>query len=192
MEFTWYPYWKLDKGTNSIFTYIANDHYNINDRIFNKFISDKDLLLKNKPNEAIDLEAKNALEYFQELSNSYRTNNILFFYGDDFSFQHAHANFINIEFMMDYMNNNPNFNDKIELFYSTPSKYFKIVTNDTYLFPSYKDLDFFPYSNQQKSYWTGFYTTRPYLKGLVRDAGIYLSNTSKLVLNYILVNLIEK
>jgi hypothetical protein len=42
----------------------------------------------------------------------------------------------------------------------------------------YSNQDFFPYAEFPFSYWTGYFTSRPYLKGIVRDAGNFLLATS--------------
>ena len=182
LEFTWYPYWSLNKRT-SIFTYIAHDHYSVNYNIFDKFVDEIDLGLRNKPNE-IERILNKAILHFQKIREYYRSDNIFFFYGDDFTFYRANSNFLNIEALMDYIELNQSYKDKIEIFYSTSSQYFKSISDEKNDYPTYKDFDFFPYSDEAKVYWTGYFTTRPYLKGLIRDAGKYLSNSSKLLLHY--------
>ena len=57
---------------------------------------------------------------------------------------------------------------KIRLFYSTPSCYGKAVKESLVNFPEKSD-DFFPYSSDPHSYWTGYFTSRPAFKGLVRQ-----------------------
>ena len=50
------------------------------------------------------------------------------------------------------------------------------------VFPTY-DGDFFPYADDDKSYWTGFYSSRPNLKGAVRQAQIqYMTSNTMLAL----------
>ena len=58
---------------------------------------------------------------------------------------------------------------KIRLFYSTPSCYGEAVKRAlTEALPSKTD-DFFPYSSDPHAYWTGYFTSRPTFKGLVRQ-----------------------
>lgn len=58
---------------------------------------------------------------------------------------------------------------KIRLFYSTPSCYGDAVKSAlTEALPRKTD-DFFPYSSDPHAYWTGYFTSRPTFKGLVRQ-----------------------
>lgn len=63
------------------------------------------------------------------------------------------------------------------LLYSTPSCYLKAVheealkNNVTFLV---KSDDFFPYSDRDGNYWTGFYTSRPALKRFERLGNNFL------------------
>ena len=102
-------------------------------------------------------------------------------YGEDFKFKFPDLNFMNIEKIMDYFNNHPNYSSKIKFVYSTPSKYFKAVKRFNSSFPEIKNYDFFPYAIRSYAYWTGFFTSKPFLKGLVRDAGRSLYTASRLL-----------
>jgi hypothetical protein len=53
----------------------------------------------------------------------------------------------------------------VNAFYSTPSKYLDAVKE---MELELKTDDFFPYADCPSCYWTGFYTSRPALKGYVR------------------------
>ena len=53
------------------------------------------------------------------------------------------------------------------MFYSTPSRYTDAV-HKANLTWSVKLDDFFPYATSPWSYWTGYFTSRPALKGYVR------------------------
>lgn len=61
--------------------------------------------------------------------------------------------------------------DGVNLFYSTPSCYVKALNeagqNDRLIWPTKTD-DFFPYSSDPNAYWTGYFTSRPNFKGMVR------------------------
>ena len=62
---------------------------------------------------------------------------------------------------------------KVNLLYSTPSCYTWHVNqaNKTY---TVKDDDFFPYAHRPHSFWTGYFTSRPALKGYVRKTNNFL------------------
>jgi len=182
LEFIWYPTWSLDRGQTKIFTYISHDHYSVDYKVFKNFLEEYNLKLNNYVNK-IKLISEKAVEYFQNITKWYKTDHIFFFYGDDFTFQKANVSNINLEYIMDNINNNAEFNSTLRMEYSTPTKYFAEIKKEYTNWPTYKDNDFFPYADKSFVYWTGFFTTRPYLKGLIRDAGKYLSNISKLMIN---------
>ena len=177
MEFHWKPFFDIDNGTSSIFTHVIYNHYNPND-IFPGYISDLD---EKKTVNDISNQVDKILEWAKKERSAYLTNNILMLYGEDFKFQEPNINFINIERIMDYFNNDINLSSKLKFIYSTPSKYFKAVKNYNCSFPELKNYDFFPYADNPKAYWTGYFTSRPYLKGLVREAGKLLSSASRLL-----------
>jgi hypothetical protein len=106
-------------------------------------------------------------------------------YGDDFTYNKADANFLNIEKLMKYVNANA---DKfgMRLVYSTPSKYFDSIFSQVQEWPQAKDVDFFPYADGEFAYWTGYFSSRPFLKGLIREAGNYLATVSNHIFDVIL------
>ena len=66
-----------------------------------------------------------------------------------------------------------NANGTVHARYSTPSEYVtaKLAENITY---SIKTDDHFPYISDPQSAWTGFFTSRPGLKGYVRSSSVLL------------------
>lgn len=64
---------------------------------------------------------------------------------------------------------------QIHLMYSTPSCYLNAVRQqlETASLPEKTD-DFFPYCNNRGSMWTGFYSSRPTLKGLIQKVASML------------------
>jgi lysosomal alpha-mannosidase len=62
---------------------------------------------------------------------------------------------------------------KINVLYSTPSCYLKAVHNEGREW-TVKEDDFFPYSSDDYSYWTGYYTSRPTLKYMERLGNNFL------------------
>jgi len=67
--------------------------------------------------------------------------------------------------VLDHINSRPDLG--VTVLYSTPGKYFKALNDatiqDKVEFPLYVG-DFFPYADNEDSYWTGYYTTRPTVK----------------------------
>lgn len=62
----------------------------------------------------------------------------------------------------------------MELFYSTPSCYLKGIHESVAKSEwSIKNTDFFPYSVDDR-YWTGYFTSRPSFKSLVRQSSAFL------------------
>lgn len=61
----------------------------------------------------------------------------------------------------------------IRLFYSTPSCYAKAIQNSSAEFPRKED-DYFPYATSTHSYWTGYFTSKPNFKGIVRKSSAFL------------------
>lgn len=52
--------------------------------------------------------------------------------------------------------------------YSTPSCYLKALHDTQTKWPTKTD-DFFPYATDYHSYWTGFFSSRPTFKGMIRE-----------------------
>ena len=89
---------------------------------------------------------------------------------EDFKYQDAHAFFKNMDKLIKYVNSKQ---DKINVFYSTPSCYLHSVylANQTY---QLKTDDFFPYGSDEHSYWTGYFISRPALKYYERVGNNFL------------------
>ena len=64
-------------------------------------------------------------------------------------------------------------NGTVNVFYSTPSRYTTAVYKANLTW-SVKLDDFFPYATYPWSYWTGYFTSRPGLKGYVRYNNVLL------------------
>lgn len=184
MEFFWRPYKEIDGGKSSILTHTTYKHYNPDSQAFSGFLESYVL-----PEYRIRENLEAAYRDFLDRRKAYKTNEIFFLYGDDFTFRNDAA-FQNMDIFIKLMNEK--FKDKVNVFYSSPSRYFKKINelnaNNKLNFPFYDDRDFFPYSDQEDDVWTGYFTSRPYLKGIIRDAGNYLAQASQFVFNFILRN----
>ncbi|XP_059643821.1 probable alpha-mannosidase At5g13980 [Cornus florida] len=104
-------------------------------------------------------------------ANITRTNHVMWTMGTDFKYQYAHSWFRNLDKLIHYVNQD----GRVNALYSTPSIYTdaKYAANESW---PLKTDDFFPYADRVNAYWTGYFTSRPALKGYVRMmSGYYLA-----------------
>ncbi|KAG7023026.1 putative alpha-mannosidase [Cucurbita argyrosperma subsp. argyrosperma] len=101
-------------------------------------------------------------------ANITRTNHIMWTMGTDFNYQYAHTWFRQMDKFIHYVNQD----GRVNALYSTPS----IYTDAKYAADEYwpvKTDDYFPYADRVNAYWTGYFTSRPALKGYVRMMSSY-------------------
>ncbi|KAM1014842.1 hypothetical protein ACFX14_044776 [Malus domestica] len=101
-------------------------------------------------------------------ANVTRTNHIMWNMGTDFRYQYAYSWFRQMDKFIHYVNQD----GRVNALYSTPSIYTdaKYATNEQW---PLKTDDFFPYADKPNAYWTGYFTSRPALKGYVRSMSGY-------------------
>jgi len=110
----------------------------------------------------------------KDQADHYLTNHVMLTMGMDFNFVNARSWFKNMDKLIKWANL---LSSEIHVLYSTPSCYLQALNNATKLpgrsegveWPEKTD-DFFPYSSDPHAYWTGFFTSRPTLKYMVRNA----------------------
>lgn len=194
MEFHWRPYFDIDQEKlyhsksneirdpkdSSIFTYITAEHYSpFAD--FGKLNQDKEIKYTE---EDLTKEVNKFVGEIKRQSSYYMHKELIYWFGRDFTFQKASINFKNLEPFMKKINENKDY--KIKIFYSTPTRYFNIVKNLKLEFPTYENNDFFPYTDKEYAYWSGYFTSRPNLKVRVREAGNVLERASSILVENIL------
>ncbi|KAJ1689196.1 hypothetical protein LUZ63_013351 [Rhynchospora breviuscula] len=104
-------------------------------------------------------------------ANVTRTNHIMWTMGDDFQYQYAESWFKNMDKLIHYVNKD----GRVNALYSTPSHYVDVLNSLEESWPLKFD-DYFPYADSPNAYWTGYFTSRPAFKRLVRDlSGYYLA-----------------
>ncbi|KAL4362664.1 hypothetical protein GQ457_04G014770 [Hibiscus cannabinus] len=104
-------------------------------------------------------------------ANITRTNHVMWTMGTDFKYQYAQTWFRQMDKFIHYVNKDK----RVHALYSTPSIYTnaKYATNEAW---PLKTDDFFPYADHINAYWTGYFTSRPALKGYIRTmSGYYLA-----------------
>ncbi|XP_022736308.1 probable alpha-mannosidase At5g13980 isoform X1 [Durio zibethinus] len=101
-------------------------------------------------------------------ANITRTNHVMWTMGTDFKYQYAHTWFRQMDKFIHYVNQD----GRVNALYSTPSIYTdaKYATNEAW---PLKTDDYFPYADRINAYWTGYFTSRPGLKGYVRTMSSY-------------------
>ncbi len=111
----------------------------------------------------------------EEQAEGYNTNHIIMTMGEDFNYVQAGTWFKNLDKLIYYVNKE----NKINAIYSTPSCYLKSVhaAGRTYVT---KTDDFLPYASDEHSYWTGYFTSRPTLKFMVRQGNNWLQACKQL------------
>jgi hypothetical protein len=190
LEFFWRPNYSYDQGKTNLFTLFMLEHYNppknsgLLDLIYNPFSG------------SAQIRADNLLEWALKTKDSFLTNQRIIYYGDDFTFKNAELIYNNVELIMNQINSNSTLNSKIKLFFSTTDKYIDHILQSNSSFPYYDDNDFFPYSDSGISFWAGYFTSRPFLKGLIMDTGRYLSSFSRFyfedILDWIISSKIDR
>ncbi|GMT31407.1 hypothetical protein PFISCL1PPCAC_22704 [Pristionchus fissidentatus] len=100
-----------------------------------------------------------------------RTKHVMLLMGSDFQYTNANAWYTNLDKLIHYVNADPSLG--LRLFYSTPTCYVKGITEAAPQLTT-KDDDFFPYASSNHSFWTGYFTSRPAFKGMIREASALL------------------
>ncbi|TQD73197.1 hypothetical protein C1H46_041285 [Malus baccata] len=104
-------------------------------------------------------------------ANVTRTNHVMWTMGDDFQYQYAESWFKQMDKLIHYVNKD----GRVNALYSTPSIYTDAKNAANQSWPL-KTEDYFPYADAVDAYWTGFFTSRPGLKGYIRLlSGYYLA-----------------
>jgi lysosomal alpha-mannosidase len=117
----------------------------------------------------VDERIDEFIAYVQKQAQAYQTNHILLTMGGDFQYMNAGRVFANLDKLIKYVNNRQSKGSKIHALYSTPACYTKAVKEAGIKLATKTD-DFFPYANDVHSYWSGYFTSRPALKGAIRQA----------------------
>jgi hypothetical protein len=152
---------------DQILTEVTPDHY-----CAPNFLSAKGVMnINNRINHYnVEKYADRFHSYVLENSKYYRSNFAMQLLGCDFSWTQADHEYKNIERMVRYMNSNTDRYANISMYFVTPSEYFSHLNRANVTFPIKID-DYLPYAEDEKSYFVGFYTSRPWEKLLVKELG---------------------
>ena len=126
----------------------------------------------------------------KEVMNSrkgYKTPNVMMhLIGGDFQYMNSGVPFQRIKTVIEYVNGKEYFNgEKVKMIFSTPQKYFNAVEKERLKmkveFTIQSNIDFFTYADKAYSYWSGYFTSRPYLKGVIREGANMLLSGSMII-----------
>lgn len=167
-------YWKPFNTTDEVFTHVIYDYF-VPPKPIRTYVKDKKIEITQ---EKLHNVCKELLTIVQKAVKGYKHNHFIIYYGDDFVFTQANINYENIEMVMDYMNTH--MSEQVELKYSTPERYFEEIEKEL----SEQTLmryvgDFVPLVDG--SIWTGYYTSRPYLKGKIKESSTLLRIANNLM-----------
>ena len=123
----------------------------------------------------------------QVILKGIKHKNILFLFGDDFKFSNDFL-FTCIDNVIRQFHNKQNdakryfeTRENVNIFYSTPEKYFesmkKELENNQEKLETVTHKDFYPLRTD--CFWTGFFTSKPYLKGTIRKGSNVFYTFSK-------------
>jgi alpha-mannosidase len=99
-------------------------------------------------------------------ANMTRGANIMWTMGSDFNYEGASGYFSNMDKLIDAVNAD----GRIRMQYSSPADYVKAKKAEAITWPLDEGTDFFPYADGPHQFWTGYFTSRPALKGYVRTS----------------------
>ena len=192
-EFYWQPFDK-NISTQKIFTHILPIHYG-----FRSYLKE----LGNSHEIFIGSVKEYLLQLFEKLKESYiglKHKNIMFLFGDDFQFKDKNL-FSNLDSLINAFNNSDQStkkkihqifgtDEKINFFYSTPERYFEYAKRELKEngknLETLENLDFYPLKTD--CFWTGYFTSRPYLKGYIKKASNAYYALSKYIATRRLIN----
>ncbi|EAS04708.3 glycoside hydrolase family 38 amine-terminal domain protein (macronuclear) [Tetrahymena thermophila SB210] len=170
LEMIWQPQEQCEE--NYIFSAVNYKHYDAPTNFY--FERDEQVTPYN-----VQHKAQEFVNYFKQMQRSYRTNHLMHTMGQDFAFSKSEIWFNSIDNLIDYINSRKD-QFGMEILYSTPSKYLEEINKQQNIWPV-NNNDFFPYADNSNAYWTGYFTSRPALKGLTKDAGRYLQAVRNII-----------
>ncbi|XP_034481924.1 lysosomal alpha-mannosidase-like [Drosophila innubila] len=178
MEMIWQSSESLKDS--DIFTGLLYRHYSAPPGFcFDILCSDEPIIDSKSYDNNVKSRVDDFINYVKTLSKSYRATHVMVPMGDDFQYEDAEINFKNMDKLIKYVNERQVEGSKVNVFYSTPSCYLYELHQMMQTWPN-KTQDFFPYSSDSHSYWTGYFTSRPTQKRFERDGNHLLQTVKQL------------
>uniref|UniRef100_A0A1L8EG59 Alpha-mannosidase n=1 Tax=Haematobia irritans TaxID=7368 RepID=A0A1L8EG59_HAEIR len=175
--------WKASDNlgeASEIFTGVLYNHYSAPPGFcFDNLCSDDPIIDGNSYDNNVKSKVDDFITYINKMAKYYRATDLLVPMGDDFNYENAAINYRNMDKLIKYVNERQLQGTKINVFYSTPACYLNALHNVNMTWPT-KSEDFFPYSTDWHTYWTGYFTSRPTQKRFERDGNHFLQVAKQL------------
>lgn len=161
---------QVDSNTPYIFTHILDENYCF--PMLDGFDFEGDETKNPKITNANMLERADAYaRQIRKRSKEFRIPRLLMLHNCDFRYQKAYLQFDNMDKIINFINGHQE-RYNVSIKWSSLSDYFSTV-DSTYPpshWPVRGQEDFLPYDDNDESWWVGFYSSRPELKGTIRKA----------------------
>lgn len=124
---------------------------------------------------------EHVVKQYKRKASLYKHNVILMPHGDDFRYIEDYdfkVNYDNMKKVMEYVNNRKDFN--VHMRFGSVGEYFQILHSQIGQSKSPEvslSGDFFTYSDKENDYWSGYFTTRPFDKRMIRELMELLKTT---------------
>ena len=180
MTFLWRPGQKDFGNQHQILTHVFSGDYCYPQGFFagesfdsdDTFVSDDTLETFNAPDKMAQF-----VNYVQQQYSQRRGQNIMIPMGCDFAYQNAKEEFENVERAISYINTHNQANMQLRM--STPSEFIDALKSENIEWPvRYEDS--IPYADSADDWWTGYFSSRPAAKQLLKDTSTLMSAESKL------------
>lgn len=161
---------KLASTTRHLFTHILDDNYCF--PLLDGFDFEGDEAKNPKiTNENMLARADAYAQQIRKRSKEFRIPRLLMLHNCDFRYQQAHLQFDNMDKIIDFINGHPE-RYNVSIKWSSLTDYFSAVDSEypPGFWPVRGEDDFLPYDDNDESWWVGFYSSRPELKGIVRKS----------------------
>ena len=154
--------------TSDLFTGVLYDHYGPPAGFCWDLICNDAPMMDSREAEGennVENRTREFLDYVRLQAGHYRSNNIMLTMGMDFNYQAAHAWFMNLDKLIQAVTEA---DPGVNIFYSTPACYLKSLQDSEISWPTKQD-DFLPYASDPHAYWSGYFSSRPTSKFMIRQ-----------------------
>ncbi|PIC18202.1 hypothetical protein B9Z55_024180 [Caenorhabditis nigoni] len=171
LEFNWKA---SDDIKSNIFTgAFFNDNYGPPEGFCWDSLCGDDPIMDNEKLEEYNVKEKvdSFVAHVSKQAAHQTTNQVMLLMGSDFQYTNSNSWYVNLDKLIKYVNADKS--KKVKVIYSTPACYTQAVKSRSPKLSTKID-DFFPYASGKHSYWTGYFTSRPAFKGMIRQASSML------------------